>query len=118
VVDMIVAWRIFHLAKLGRETPDVPCTVYFEEAQWKALLAYVTRNPIPPPQPPSLREAMRMTASLGDFLGRKCDKEPGTKSLWIGLQRLDDLTAMWQFMVASFAPHLHTLSVSSNPGYG
>jgi len=79
---------------------------------------YVTRNPIPPPQPPSLREAMRMTASLGDFLGRKCDKEPGKKSLWIGLQRLDDLTAMWQFMVASFAPHLHTLSVSSNPGYG
>ena len=117
-VDMIVAWRIFHLAKLGRETPDVPCTVYFEEAQWKALLVYVTRNPTPPPQPPSLHEAMRMTASLGGFLGRKCDKEPGTKSLWIGLQRLDDLTAMWLFMVASYAPHLYTPSVSSNPGYG
>jgi hypothetical protein len=117
-VDMIVGWRIFHLAKLGRETPDVPCTVYFEEAQWKALLAYVTRNPIPPPQPPSLREALRMTAGLGGFLGRKCDKEPGTKSLWIGLQRLDDLTGMWLFMVESFAPHLKTPSVSSNPGYG
>ena len=51
---MIVAWRIFHLAKLGRETPDVPCTVYFEEAQGKALLVYVTRNPIPPPQPAEL----------------------------------------------------------------
>ncbi|MGH9390497.1 MAG: IS4 family transposase, partial [Vicinamibacteria bacterium] len=35
-VDMVVAWRIFHLAKLGRETPDAPCTVYFEDAQWKA----------------------------------------------------------------------------------
>jgi hypothetical protein len=117
-VDMIVAWRIFHLAKLGRETPDVPCTAYFEEAQWKALLAYVSRNPIPPPQPPSLREAMRMTASLGGFLGRKCDREPGTKSLWIGLQRLDDLTGMWLFMVESFVPHLKPPSVSSNPGYG
>jgi hypothetical protein len=30
-IDMVVAWRIFHLTKLGRETPDVPCTVYFEE---------------------------------------------------------------------------------------
>lgn len=117
-VDMIVAWRIFHLAKLGRETPDVPCTVYFEEAQWKALLTYVTRNPIPPPQPPSLREALRMTASLGGFLGRKCDKEPGTKSLWIGLQRLDDMTAMWVFAITTFAPHLYTLAVPSNPGYG
>jgi hypothetical protein len=117
-IDLIVAWRIFHLAKLGRECPDVPCTVYFEEAQWKALLAYVTRNPIPPPQPPSLRETMRMTASLGGFLGRKCDKEPGTQSLWIGLQRLDDLTGMWLFMVESFVPHLKPPSVSSNPGYG
>lgn len=117
-VDMVVAWRIFHLTKLGRETPDVPCTVYFEEAQWKALAAYVTRHPIPPPQPPSLREATRMMASLGGFLGRKCDKEPGAKSLWIGLQRLDDLTAMWLFMVESFVPHLKPASVSSNPGYG
>jgi hypothetical protein len=59
-----------------------------------------------------------MMASLGGFLGRKCDKEPGAKSLWIGLQRLDDLTAMWLFMVESFVPHLKPASVSSNPGYG
>ena len=36
-IDMVVAWRIFHLTKLGRETPNVPCTVFFEEAEWKAL---------------------------------------------------------------------------------
>ena len=49
-IDMVVAWRIFHLAKLGRETPDVACTVFFEEAEWKALVAYVTQNPKPPRQ--------------------------------------------------------------------
>jgi hypothetical protein len=38
-IDMVVAWRIFHLAKLGRETPAVPCTVFFAEAEWKALVA-------------------------------------------------------------------------------
>jgi hypothetical protein len=32
-IDMVVAWRIFHLTKLGRETPDVPCTVFFEDTQ-------------------------------------------------------------------------------------
>jgi hypothetical protein len=95
-VDMVVAWRIYHLAKLGREIPDVPCTVFFEDAQWKALVAYITKDPIPPAQPSSLRDAMRMTAALGGFLGRKCDGEPGTKSLWLGLQRIVDLPSCGQ----------------------
>lgn len=97
-IDMVVAWRIFHLTKLGREVPDVPCTIFFEEAEWKALATYKTQNPIPPEQPPSLREAIHMVAGLGGFLGRKSDGEPGTKSMWLGLQRLEDLTAMWKIM--------------------
>ena len=104
-IDMVVAWRIFHLTKLGRETPDVPCTVFFEEAEWKALNTYITENPTPPERPPSLREATRMVAGLGGFLGRKSDGEPGTKSLWIGLQRLDDLTAMWKVMIKFHVPY-------------
>ena len=98
-IDLVVAWRIFHLAKLGREIPDVPCTEYFEEAEWKALVAYVTKNPTPPEQPPSLRQAMRMLATLGGFLGRKSDGEPGTQTLWLGLQYLEPLTAMWKLLV-------------------
>ena len=118
-IDMVVAWRIFHLAKLGRETPEVPCTVFFDEAAWQALVAYVTQNPNPPNQPPTLREAMRMVATLGGFLGRTGDGEPGTKSLWLGLQRLDDLSSMWKLL--STRPNSHPLSsplVSSNPSYG
>ena len=38
-IDMVVAWRIYHLTKLGRETPEVPCTFFFEDAEWKALVA-------------------------------------------------------------------------------
>jgi hypothetical protein len=118
-IDMVVAWRIFHLAKLGRETPEVACTVYFEEAEWKALLAYITQNPNPPEKPPTLREAMRMVATLGGFLGRKGDGEPGTKSLWLGVQRLDDLSSMWKLLTANSTPRPPPLSlVSSNPGYG
>ncbi len=117
-IDLVVAWLIYHLAKLGRETPEVPCTVYFEESEWKALVSFVTRNPIPPEKPPSLNEAMRMVAGLGGFLGRKGDGEPGAKTLWLGLQRLDDLTAMWVHMTLSFAPHLLSSAVSREPGYG
>ncbi|HEY2945208.1 MAG TPA: IS4 family transposase [Vicinamibacteria bacterium] len=113
-IDMVVAWRIYHLTKLGREVPDVPCTVFFEEAEWKALHIYITKNPVPPAEPPSLRQAIRMVASLGGFLGRKGDGEPGTQTLWLGLQRVDDLAAMWKILV----PHLRAPPVSSNPTYG
>jgi hypothetical protein len=93
-IDMVVAWRITHLVKLGRETPDLPCTVFFEEEQWQAMTVYATKQP-PPAQPPGLREMVRMVAMhLGGFLGRKSDGEPGVTTLWRGLQRLDDITEM------------------------
>jgi hypothetical protein len=119
-IDLVVAWRIFHLTKLGREVPNVPCTIFFEEAEWKALVAYKTQNPIPPENPPTLREAMHMVASLGGFLGRKSDGEPGTKSLWLGLQRLDDMTAMWKIMMSMTSRQSHDRSVASEKlvGYG
>jgi len=117
-IDLVVAWRIFHLTKLGREVPNVPCTIFFEEAEWKALVAYKTKNPQPPETPPTLREAVRMVASLGGFLGRKCDGEPGTKSLWLGLQRLDDLTAMWKITMSMASRPSHDRPVSSKDRYG
>ncbi len=104
-IDLVVAWRIYRLVKLGREVPLVPCTVYFEEAEWKALVAFTTKNPVAPCEPPTLREAIRLVATLGGFLGRKGDGEPGTQTTWIGLQRLDDITAMWRvFMNATLMP--------------
>lgn len=89
-IDMVVAWRIHYLIKLGRETPDLPCTVIFSEDEWKVLCLAVRRQS-PPALPPSLRDAIRMTAKFGGFLGRKGDGEPGALSLWKGLVRLDGM---------------------------
>ena len=113
-IDMVVAWRVYHLTKLGREVPDVPCTVFFEDAEWIALTAFITQDPTPPAQPPSLSQAIRMVASLGGFLGRKGDGQPGTKSLWLGLQRLDDITATAKI----YNPMLRPPPVSSPSGFG
>lgn len=94
-IDAVVAWRIHYLTWLGRATPDLPCTVAFEEDQWKAVVVFKTRKP-PPEQPPSLRQMIRSIAQLGGFLGRKADGEPGTQTLWRGLQRMDDVTAAFR----------------------
>jgi len=45
----------------------------------------------------SLRgQAVRWIAQLGGFLGRTSDGEPGVQVLWRGLQRLPDLTLMFE----------------------
>jgi hypothetical protein len=37
-------------------------------------------------------------STLGGFLGRRADGEPRTKTLWLGLQHLDVMTAMWKIL--------------------
>jgi hypothetical protein len=51
-IDPIVAWRIFHLVTTGEQTPDVPCTIYFAPSEWRALVTFVTKTKVPPPEPP------------------------------------------------------------------
>ena len=46
--------------------------------------------------PPTLRDAVRRIAGLGGFLGRKGDGEPGVKTLWRGLRRLNDMVAGYE----------------------
>jgi len=90
-IDMIVAWRIFYLTTLGRETPDVPCTVYFTDSEWKALTTFTTKTKTPPEIPPCLNEAVRLLGKLGGHLGRNGDGQPGTEVLWRGMARLADI---------------------------
>ena len=89
-IDVVAAWRIFALAKQGRETPNVPCDVFLEEDEWQVLHAAVHHAP-PPSQPPSLRDAVRMIGMLGGFLASKQYPDPGTITLWRGLLRLEAL---------------------------
>lgn len=113
-IDMVVAWRITQLVRLGREMPDLPCSVFFAEAEWKALVSFVTKSFVPPTVPPTMREATRMVAQLGGYLGRTADGEPGAKSLWLGLQRLDDITMAW----LNFSPYAENVPVTRHGTYG
>jgi hypothetical protein len=94
-IDAEVAWRIHHLTYLGRATPELPRGTVFDDDIWKGLIIFRTRKP-PPAKPPSLREMIRMIAGLGGFLARASDREPGTETLWRGLQRMDDIAATFR----------------------
>ena len=98
-IDMIVAWRIYHLTKLAREIPDHPCTTFFQEAEWKALYILLNKTTDLPAKEPTMREAVRMLGSLGGFLGRKSDGEPGTTVLWRGMQHLESAVAMYAVLL-------------------
>lgn len=90
-IDFVVAWRIYFLTKQGRETPNMSCDVFLSEEEWQVLYVYV-KGELPPKKPPCIRDAVRMIAALGGFLGRKSDGEPGTTTLWRGLRRLADIS--------------------------
>lgn len=102
----IVAWRLLHLTYQVRLTPDVPCDLVFEQAEWEALCVRVNKKS-PPRKPPTLRDAVRMVAQLGGFLGRKGDGEPGVKTLWLGLAALHECVETYAAMREISPPRQH-----------
>ena len=93
VVYSEVAWRLLWLTYEARTEPDATCSTVFTDLTWQLLWMKV-RPKIPLPMvPPTLRTVTRQTAQLGGFLARKGDGEPGVKTLWRGLRRLQDMEA-------------------------
>jgi hypothetical protein len=103
-LDLVVAWRIHHLMKAGRETPDVPCTGFFDDDEWKVLHAFLHNEP-PPSTTPSLRIAVHMMSRLGGFIARKGSSEPGMITLWRGLTRLNAMVAGARAALRHIAHH-------------
>jgi len=80
----VLSVRLLQLKLAARLQPDRPaCEVV--PPRWIEGLSRVLRRPRPMT---TLREFVRALASLGGFLGRKCDGEPGWQTLWRGLDTL------------------------------
>ena len=100
---MIIAWRVLYLTYLGRECPDLPCDLVFDTKEWQAIHLVSTQTRAPE-QVPSLNTILRMIASMGGFLARKSDGEPGPQTIWIGLQRTRDFVLALDAHHAARAP--------------
>ncbi len=92
----IIAWRLLYMTYIARNEPDVPCTKVLSDNEWQALWCFTNKAIMPPKNPPSLSEAIRLIAKLGGFLGHKSDGQPGIMTVWKGLRRLDDITETYR----------------------
>lgn len=80
----VLAVRLLQLKCAARTEPDRPAH-HVVPARWVDGLRRILRRPRPVR---TIREFFLALASLGGFLGRKCDGEPGWQTLWHGLDTL------------------------------
>lgn len=90
----IIAWRVMYLTYLGRECPELPCTLVFAEIEWRPTWKIVTKQE-PPAEPPSLNEFLKVLAQLGGYNARKGDRPPGPQQIWVGVRRMTDFAIAW-----------------------
>jgi hypothetical protein len=83
-VICVQAVRLLQLRNVARRAPETPARKLVPP-EWLDVLEKVLRNPRPLN---TVRDFMRGVASLGGFLGRKSDGEPGWKTIWSGLETL------------------------------
>lgn len=100
----IIAWRLLWLTYFSRHNPEHPVDTILEPYQWQALYCYIHSVTQPPTTPPTVNQCVRWIAQLGGFLGRKGDGEPGVKTIWRGLRRLDDIASIWKLFNPSSSP--------------
>ncbi len=93
-----VAWRLLWLTYEARAHPDALCTEALDELSWQVLCLVDCPTASLPVTPPNLQAAVRKIAMLGGFLGRRSDGEPGAKTLWRGLRRLNDMVTAYRIL--------------------
>jgi hypothetical protein len=83
-VTCVEAVRLLQLKEVSRIAPETPARRLVPH-EWLEVLRKILKRPRPTH---TVREFVRALASLGGFLGRKSDGEPGWQTIWRGLDTL------------------------------
>jgi Transposase Tn5 dimerisation domain len=94
-VQMILAWRIHYVTLVGRECPELPAEVVFEEWEWKPLVVvFCGKSALL--QPPRLAQMIAWIAKLGGYIGRKGDGPAGPQTIWKGMAKMLAYGELWR----------------------
>jgi hypothetical protein len=94
-LQMVIAWRIHYVTLLGRDCPDLPADVLFEEWEWKPVVV-VFCGKQEPLAVPTLGQMIIWIGKLGGHLGRKSDGQPGPKTIWKGMAKMFAYGELWK----------------------
>jgi len=83
-----VATRVERLKRLSRATPDVDALTEISQAEIDLAIAYTEDKRHKPGDTISLKQAVRLIAMVGGYMGRNSDGPPGSITLKRGLERL------------------------------
>jgi hypothetical protein len=97
----VIAVFIMNLTSIARISPELPCTILFDEEEWKVLYCVANRTKKVPEKPYTIAEAVEHIGNLGGPRRSPSDGPPGVKTVWRGLQKfytLYDYREMFDFM--------------------
>lgn len=80
----VIAWQLLALRDLARRPEPIPASRVLSPTLLAVLAALRPRLPAEP----TARQALRAIATLGGFLARKGDGEPGWRTIWWGFEHL------------------------------
>ena len=104
-IDAVLAWRIQLMTLLGREVPDLPCTVFFDKWEVRVLEALEKEKGKRGKKAPySLGVAIILVSMLGGYLGRPSDPPPGSQTIWKGTLNLSNLTTGYRLAASHEKP--------------
>jgi hypothetical protein len=104
-IDAVLAWRIQLMTLLGREVPELPCTVFFDEWEVKVLEALEEEKGTRGMKPPfSLGDAITLVAKQGGYLARRSDPPPGPQCIWSGILHLYNLATGYRLAAIRAGP--------------
>lgn len=99
-VQMILAWRIHYLTLVGRECPELPADVVFEEWEWKPMVV-MSCGKDAPLRPPTLAQMIAWIAKQGGYIRRKGDGPAGPQIIWKGMAKLFACGELWRALHSS-----------------
>jgi len=95
----VIAVLIMNMTYIARLEPEKPCTIFFEEDEWKVLYCAANKTKKAPKKPYSIQEAVTYISWLGGPKRAPSDGPPGLKTVWVGLSTFNTLLAYREWLV-------------------
>jgi len=96
----VIAWRVLALSKKVREEPDADASCICTETERVVMERWMLMKNEKRANIQTAEQFVWAVAVLGGFQGRKGDGHPGTKTLWQGLRRLQDLVVGYELAMS------------------